>query len=44
MGYGGFVIIPRVLSLTLHSRIKVARFPANVAYLIDVILVVIHTE
>ena len=44
MGYGGFVIIPRVLSLTLHSRIKVARFSANVAYLIDVILVVIHTE
>jgi len=44
LGYGGFVIIPRVLSLTLDSRIKVARFPANVSYLIDVLLVVIHTE
>ena len=36
MGYGGLVIIPRSLGITLGQRIKVARFPANVVYLIDV--------
>jgi hypothetical protein len=38
------VIIPRALRITLDQRIKVARFPVNVSYIIDVIPIVIHGE
>jgi len=44
LGYGGLVIIPRSLEITLGQLIKVARFSANVAYLIDVNVVNIYGE
>jgi len=44
LGYGGLVIIPRSLGITLGQRIKVARFPANVVYLIDVNDVLMYGE
>jgi hypothetical protein len=44
LGYGGLVIIPRSLGITLGQLIKVARFPANVAYLIHVNVVNIYGE
>ncbi len=44
LGYGGLVIIPRSLGITLGQRIKVARFPANVAYLIDLDDVLMYGE
>jgi hypothetical protein len=44
LGYGGLVIIPRALRITLGRRIKVVRFSANVANIIDVILVLIYGE
>jgi hypothetical protein len=44
LGYGGLVIIPRALRLTLGHSIKVVRFPGNVAYIIDVILLLIYGE
>jgi hypothetical protein len=44
LGYGGLVIIPRALPITLGPWIKVARFSANVGYLIDVLTVDIYGE
>jgi len=44
LGYGGLVIIPRALQITLGPRIKVGRFSTNVGYLIDVLADDIYGE